>query len=229
MHFNPKEFFAMNKITQLQKQFLEKTSAFNEILDKNLPFLGRKNTLKLDTTARNYTIIAENIAMGSVFADATQNALAEIILLAKKVQDIGDKNLTNYALQEYGSEFLDQLSLLMDTTVDDIKILQNEISINIGLNSGTIEVGVDLRRDSSYNALHSTLTDMTLNPSVPPTNMDPIIDGLSVTLSIQSHKSVFLENRYATLNDLILSYKEAANDQVITTGSSPSSLLDKIL
>ena len=216
------------KTKLLQRGQLEKNHLITQ-QKNNLSLSGRINAAKLNSQISSLSNVSQNLAAASVFTDATQNALMEIISIAKKMQEIGSSSNTNDTLNRLGSEFSTQLNNLLETTIESVKVLQSTIPIDLGLNSGTIDVCVDLRSDTAYNALQRKIADMQTNPAVAPNNMDPIIDGLYTALDIQNSKSSLLENRYTSLNDLALSYGDGINKQVTTDGSTPSSLVNKIL
>ena len=216
------------KTKLLQRGQLEKNHLITQ-QKNNLSLSGRINAAKLNGQISSLSNVSQNLAAASVFTDATQNALMEIISIAKKMQEIGSSSNTNDTLNRLGTEFSTQLNNLLETTIESVKVLQSTIPIDLGLNSGTIDVCVDLRSDTAYNALQRKIADMQANPAVAPNNMDPIIEGLYTTLDIQNSKSSLLENRYTSLNDLALSYGDGINKQVTTDGSTPSSLVNKIL
>ena len=61
------------------------------------------------------------------------------------------------------------------------------------------------------------------------TNLDDIIAHLYATVATEGAKASLLANRYDTLNDLAANYKVASDNQAVTEGGSPTSLLNHLL
>ncbi|MBO4334610.1 MAG: hypothetical protein J5846_02085 [Desulfovibrio sp.] len=192
---------------------------------KTLTMAGRINAANLDATAKTYNVSAENIQKGSVIADATQDALTEMIALAKKVQEASLVTTDANALSKLGTEFSNQFAALYDTEVEGVSVLQGTTGVDLGL-GGSVSVGVS--GDTDLNALSTAIGTMAGGGTISQ-NLDDIIAHLYVTVATEGSKASLLGNRYDTLNDLAANYKVASDNQAVTEGGSPTSLLNNLL
>ncbi|MCR5813545.1 MAG: hypothetical protein K6G15_03490 [Desulfovibrio sp.] len=192
---------------------------------KTLTMAGRINASHLDARARSYNVSAENIEKGSVIADATQDVLAEMIALAKKVQEANLSTTDATSLTKLGTEFSNQFSTLYNTVVEGISVLQRTQGVDLGL-GGQISVGVS--GDADLTALSTAVADLA-GGSTTAQNLDDIIAHLYATVAAEGSKASLLGNRYDTLNDLAANYKTASDNQAVTEGGSPTSLLNHLL
>ena len=192
---------------------------------KTLTMAGRINAANLDAKAKTYNVSAENIQKGSVIADATQDALAEMIALAKKVQEASLSTTDSNALIKLGTEFSNQFAALYDTEVEGVSVLQATKGVDLGL-GGSVSVGVS--GDADITALSNAIDSMSTGSSISQ-NFDDIIAHLYVTVATEGSKASLLGNRYDTLNDLAANYKVASDNQAVTEGGSPTSLLNNLL
>ena len=130
---------------------------------KTLTMAGRINAANLDATAKTYNVSAENIQKGSVIADATQDALTEMIALAKRVQEASLVTTDSNALSKLGTEFSNQFAALYDTEVEGVSVLQGTTGVDLGL-GGSVSVGVS--GDTDLNALSTAIENTALIPLV---------------------------------------------------------------
>ena len=187
---------------------------------------GRMNASKLDATAHTYNVQAENIAKAKTLADATENALTELLALAKRAQEVNlVENSTN--LQRLGKEFQTQFNSLLTTEVESLKVLNGTKAASLGLGSGEVTLGVSGTADAGIAALSSALSSLAAGSSA--SNWDTVIDQLTTSLGVEGSKAALINNRYDVLNDLAASYKDASDAQAVTAGGSSTSLLGELL
>ena len=192
---------------------------------KTLTMAGRINAANLDAKAKTYNVNAENIEKGSVIADATQDALTEMIVLAKKIQEANLSTTDTDALVKLGTEFSNEFAALYGTAVEGVNVLNGTQTVGLGL-GGSVSVGVS--GDADIQALSTAVASMVGGANIT-TNLDDIIAHLYATIATEGAKASLLANRYDTLNDLAANYKVASDNQAVTEGGSPTSLLNHLL
>lgn len=205
----------------------------NKVMNKQLKtqngntitLTGRMNASKLDAQAQSYGVLAENVAKGATIATATQNALTEMLSLAKKAQEANVMTDTDQ-MKKLGKELQNQYSALISTQVEGVSVLQGSTAFDLGLGSGNLTLG--LGNNSSFlSSLNTALGSISGGSSA--SNLDTIVNDLYGLLSVEGTKADLVNNRYDAINDLVSSYKTASDNQVVTEGGSATSLLNSLL
>ncbi|MCR4666351.1 MAG: hypothetical protein K5657_03555 [Desulfovibrio sp.] len=196
---------------------------------KTLTMAGRINASKLDSTANTFNVQAENVAKGSTIADATQDALTEVLNLAKSLQNSAASITDSEALKTMAAAYKSELAKLTATEVDGFAVLGGTTGVDMGLESGELDVGVDVTGLGGYSDLSGAISNMESGTAVTASSLDAIVSNLYAAVAAAGTKASVLGNRYDTLNDMASSYKNASDSQVVTAGGSPTSLLNSLL
>lgn len=197
---------------------------------KTITVGGLFNSSELELAAQEYNVQAENIKKSSVLADGTFNTLTEVIHVAKQVADVNAVTNDSKTFIKLGNEFKTELTNLLETTVDGKKILAETTKIDLGIGSGSIEVGINLADDLHYKIIEEATNTMAIDGQAygDQKQLDSAVDGLFSTAAAASAKASFLDNRYHTLNDLAANTKIAAKKQLVQVGGSPTSLFNTL-
>ena len=190
---------------------------------------GRINAAHLDVASRANNAAAGNVAKGVTIVDGTQDALTEVLALAKNAYEAATTTKDSAALAALGTEFSSQLNSLISTTLDGVAVLGTTTGIDLGAGSGTLSAGVDLTADAGYQALSSAIGSMAAgNTSAAYSTMEKAINGILGLISVAGAQANLLNNRYDMLNDLASSYHTASDHQVVTQGGNATSLLNAL-
>ena len=198
---------------------------------KTLTIGGRMNASNLDATSYKYAAEAEDVAKMSVFADATQDVLTEVLALAKQIQS--NASLTDKsAIIALGKEISTQFTSITGAVIDGLSVLNTTLTANLGFGSGSISLGMD---SSTFNAhvagLTAALTAMATGSAISSvlSNLETSINMLIADVAVHGAKASLMAHRYQSLNDLATVYKNASDDQAVNVGGSASSLLNALL
>jgi len=197
---------------------------------KTVTLGGLVNTSELESSAHLYNVQAENIKKSSVLADGTFNTITEVIQVAKRVADANASTKDSDTFIKLGTEFKAELANLLATTIEGKKILSETTTVDLGLGSGTVEVGVKLTDDDHYKVVEAATKTMADDGKAygDQGKLDIAVDGLYSVAAVASAKAGFLDNRYNTLNTLANNTKNATEKQAVYAGGTPSSLLNSI-
>ncbi|MBQ9537066.1 MAG: hypothetical protein IJU79_04660 [Desulfovibrionaceae bacterium] len=196
---------------------------------KTLTIGGRMNAAKLDADAQLFGIDAENVAKNVAIADATQDALEEILSLAQKAQSAA--KLTDTAAQvALGTEYKNQLAELLKATVNGVSILNTTQTAGLGLGAGQITLGLEMSANDGYKALTSALSAISAGTGSSAVSvLESAVNQLISTVAVHGSKAALLSNRYDALNDMATAYKDASDAQAVNTGGNATSLLNSLL
>ncbi len=190
---------------------------------------GRINAAHLDVASRANNAAAGNVAKGVTIVDGTQDALTEILALAKNAYEAATTTTDSVALKKLGTEYSNQLARLIATTLDGVAVLGGT-TIDLGAGSGSLSVGVDITADAGYQALVSAISSMAAGDTTAAYSiMENAIKGVLGLISVAGAQANLLNNRYDMLNDLASSYHTASDHQVVTQGGNATSLLNALL
>lgn len=197
---------------------------------KTVTLGGIVNASELEASALSYNVQAENIKKSSVLAEGTFNTLSEVIQVAKRVADANMSTKDSDTFAKLGTEFKAELANLLATTIEGKKILSETSEVDLGLGSGTIELGINLTDDDHYKVVEAATNTMAADGKAygDQGKLDNAVDGLYSTAAVASAKASFLDNRYHTLNNLASNTKIATEKQAVQAGGSPTSLLNSI-
>ncbi|MBQ7607732.1 MAG: hypothetical protein IJU76_07140 [Desulfovibrionaceae bacterium] len=200
---------------------------------KTITLAGRINASQLDTQATKYAVQAENVREGAVYADAVANALSEFADIAKRAGQI-NASMSGEALKEAATGLKAELAELVKTKADNGTDLfgASGPTVDLGQGAGTITLGQN-SANGGISALSSALSTLAEGSNITATGSGNTLEVAQTKLlgeiSDASAKAALLENRYTSLNDLISSYKNASDDQVVNAGGNSTSLLNNLL
>lgn len=196
-----------------------------------LTLAGRLNASNLDSQAQGYGVLAGNVAKAATFADATENALTEMLDLAKRVQGAANSTSDTAAMQKLGTALQSEYDSLLASSVDNVALIGGTKEAKLGLGSSSITLGsADYGTAGALGNLKTALAAMSAgSTTTDPTTLDTTISQLNAAVAAEGSKASVLHNRYDALNDLSASYLQASNDQAVTAGGSASSLLNSLL
>ena len=201
---------------------------------KTLTLAGRINAAKMDSQAFQYGIQAENLAKAQTVVNATQDALTEVVAMAKKIQS-SEVDSSSASRAKLAAELRTELTEKVKTVVEGLSILSsgNSSTVGLGLGSGVMTIAPSAATDGglgAINSLSSALSSLSVSSATADRSLiNSIIEDLYGAIAVEGAKAELINNRYDTLNDIARSYKEATDDQVVTQGGSPTSLLNALL
>lgn len=202
---------------------------------KTVTAAGRVMASRLDATAFANSVAAANVSNGLTIAQSAQNAMTELAAKVKKLQELGATAKTDGEVQAYATGMQAEIDALLDTQADGAAVIggkagdQDLQTVDLGLGSGTIGVGVQVNKSGTkFNALYTKLST-----GATQANIDGLcsaaIDELYAAIATVGSQYDTMNNRYQMLNDLNETYHAASDMQAVTAGGSASSLLSRIL
>ncbi|MBQ9407182.1 MAG: hypothetical protein IJU37_10675 [Desulfovibrio sp.] len=192
---------------------------------------GRINAAHLDVASRVNNADAANAAKAVTIVDGVQNALTEVLAVAKNAYEAAKTINDTTAMSRIGTEFSNELSKLLDTKLDGIQVLKSQTAINLGAGSGSISAGIDLSSEGAYVSLTKAVSSMAAGTTgnAGYSVIETAINDLLGLVSVAGAQASLLNNRYDMLNDLSQSYHTASDHQVVTQGGNSTSLLNALL
>lgn len=195
---------------------------------KSITLAGRLNASDLDTQATTYAVQAENVRKSSVYADALANGLSEIADIAKRAAQY-NASMDGEALKKAAAGLQQELTSLLNTTTDGgNKLFSSVISTDLGQGAGSVVIASNISA-GGISSLSTALSTLAAGSNITGTDLEKAQQVLLGEISDASAKAALLENRYNSLNDLISSYRNASDEQVVNAGGNSTSLLNNLL
>ena len=187
------------------------------------------NASKLDAQATTYGVEAENVRQGAVYGDAVANALTEIADIAKRASQ-ANASMSGDQLKNFASGLMAELGSLVATQADNGAALfgNGTVTYDLGQGSGTVTLSVN-SASGGIKALSTALATLSAGTNLTDGSVEDAQGLLLADVTTASAKAALFENRYNSLNDLIRSYKNASDDQVVTAGGSSTSILNNLI
>lgn len=195
---------------------------------KTITLAGRLNAAKLDNAANKLGIEAGNVREGAVYADAVANAVSEVADIAKRASNI-NSSMSGDALKSAAQGLYDELTGLLGLKVDvdntSTAIFGNTLKYNLGQGSGDFTIGQ--ATTGAISSLQDQLKTMTGGSTS--STIDDIYGQMLGEVTNAASKAALFENRYTSMNDLLTSYRNASDDQVVNAGGNSTSLLNNLI
>ena len=134
------------------------------------------------------------------------------------------------ALKEYASGLMGELTRLAATQDDNGHALfgSNTVTYDLGQGSGTVTLSVN-SASGGIKSLSDALATLSAGTNITNSDIEDAQSELLGDVMAASAKAALFENRYNSLNDLITSYKNASDDQVINGPGNSTSLLNNLI